>query len=49
MSVLMGSTLGDSTPHVVSGTEAVLGGVGAKVHHLVEAEFAAVNWSSFGF
>lgn len=43
MSVLMGCTLGNSATHVVSRAEAVLGGVSAKVHHLVEAEFATVD------
>lgn len=41
--VLMGRTLGHSAPHVVSGAEAILGGLGAQVHHLVEAELAAID------
>lgn len=39
----MGCTLGHPTPHVFSGAEAVLGGLGAQIHHLVEAELAAVD------
>lgn len=39
----MERTLGHSTAHVVSGAAAVLRGKGAQVHHLVEAELAAVD------
>ncbi len=49
MLVLMGLTLGHSAPHVVSGAEAVLGGLGAQVHHLVEAELAAIYRCCLGF
>lgn len=43
MLMLMGPTLGHSTPHIVGGVEAILGGLGREVHHLVEAELAAVD------
>lgn len=48
-SVLMGGTLSHSAAQVVSGAEAVLGGLGAQVHHLVEAELAAIDWCCLRF
>lgn len=43
-----GLTLARCAPPVVGGAEAVLGGVGAQVHHLVEAELAAVDRCRLG-
>lgn len=41
--VLLGHTLVHSTPHIVSGADAILCGLRAQVHHLVEAELTAIN------
>lgn len=40
---LTGLTLCHSTPHIVSWAEAILSGMGPQVHHLMKAEFAAID------
>lgn len=41
--LLMRHTLAHPTAHIVRGAEAILCGLGAQVHHLVEAELAAID------
>lgn len=47
--LLIRHTLAHPTAHIVRGAEAILGGLGAQVHHLVEAELAAIDWCCFRF
>lgn len=45
---IVGFTLGHPCPHILSGAETVLVGLGANVNHLVEAELAAVDGGCLG-
>lgn len=41
-------TLGHSTPHIIVGAEAVLGGLCAQVHHLMEAQLTTIDGGGLG-